>query len=95
MKGKYYSEFFITSAGSDLLDQVRTNLGVDRLTVDKMTFVTSSNLHIDINDIGIYSSLYPDPDAIYKLSLDSNDINVSVIRTQEGSMTVFLAIVYR
>jgi len=94
MNGKYYSSHLTTELAGDLLDLVRTDLGIDNLVVKKMTLITVTNLHIDINDTGFYSSLYPDTDAIYKVSLDSLDVNVSTIRTQEAGASVFLAIIY-
>ena len=94
INGKYYSAYLTTELAGDLLDLVKADLGVDSLMVKKMTLITTSDLHIDINNTGFYSSLYLDLDAIYKVSLDGFDVVISSLVTQEAGISVFLAVIY-
>lgn len=92
--GRYFSKYYTTAAGGDLLAQVKTSLGITgNLSVLKMTLVSPSKLTININGIGD-SDMYLDADTRYKLSLDSDDCQVVSLVTAEIVANVFIAIIY-
>lgn len=99
MSNNYGNYFSFTSAcvvaGTDLISVAETLTGRSDILAKKLTLISSGSLAIDINGLGVYSTLYADADLLYKLSLGTDDCLVGslVIRDDSGS-PVFLAMVF-
>jgi hypothetical protein len=96
IQGKYYS-FTSASvvAGDDLMVKAETALGLSNIVAKKLTLISSGSLAIDINNLGVYSTLYRDADSLYKLSLDGYDCMIDSLKIGETSASpVFLAMVF-
>ena len=96
IQGKYFS-FSASSvdAGTDLITKAKTLTGLTDIVAKKITLISSGSLAIDINDLGVDSTLYQDSDLLYKLSLDNFDCNVrSLVVGETTGSPVFLAMVF-
>lgn len=96
IQGKYYS---FTSgsigAGTDLIQVAESLTGISNIVAKKITIIAADSILVDINNLGVYSTLFMDSDKYYKLSLDSNDVVVSsLIVGQTTASPVFLAMVF-
>lgn len=100
INGRYYSATFTTGsvAGYDLMTAVRANLsgkGAGEIAAKKMTLISSGCVSVDINNLGVYSGLWQNPDGNYVLSLDAGDVNVQSLKIRETSASgIFMAIVF-
>jgi hypothetical protein len=97
LRGKYYSFTSASvSAGEDLVTTLATQVGkTDGIVLKKLTLISSGSLAIDINDLGVYSTLFADADGLYKLALDANDVEIRSLVSQSVSASpVFLAMVF-
>jgi hypothetical protein len=98
--GYYYS--FTASAvsvGEDLVSTIATRLGGTRATngivPKKLTLISSGSLALDINGLGVYSTLFADADGLYKLALDGQDVQIkSMVSQAVSACAVFLAVVF-
>ena len=97
LQGKYYSEILATTgANEDLIEKIKTSLGLTKMLIKKLTLICSATITIDINELGIYSDLFTDTDGYTKLSLSADDIMVYSLKVKESSITdIFLAIIYQ
>lgn len=96
IQGRYYS-FTSASvvAGTNLIETVKTRIGNNNLVARKLTLISSGSLAIDINNLGVYSTLYQDVDLLYKLSLGEDDCVISSLVIGETTTSpVFLAMVF-
>ncbi len=99
-KGLYGKYFSFTSAsitaGEDLVETLATQIGnTDGIVPKKITLISSGSIAIDINNLGVYSTLFADADSLYKLSLDSNDVEIkSIVSEEDSASPIFLAVVF-
>jgi hypothetical protein len=98
IQGAFYSNTITTSGdgsgGEDLITDIKTTLGLTSMVVKKLTLISSSNISVDINNLGTYSKLFADADGNYKLSLDSLDCSISSVKILEKSVAVWIAVVF-
>jgi len=96
IQGRYFSfSSGSVTAGTDLIASAETLTGISHINARKLTLVASGSLAIDINHLGVDSTLFQDVDLLYKLSLDSDDCLVSSLVVSETSACpVFLAMVF-
>ena len=98
IQGTFYSNTITTSGsgsgGEDLISDIKTTLGLTSMVVKKMTLISSSNISVDINNLGTYSKLFADADGNYKLSLDAIDCSISSVKILEKSVAVWIAVVF-
>lgn len=93
--GKYFSGSIVTSStDEDLIKTLKTLTGENSLTIQKMTLITTSNIHLKVGASNVYSTLYLNADGNYALSLDSNDVLVSTLIIKESGTSLFIASVY-
>lgn len=96
IQGKYFSFTSASqiAAGSDLIVIAETTIGKN-VVAKKLSLITSGSISIDINNTGIYSTLYKDTDNLYRLSLDANDCVISsiVLGTTTAS-PIYLSMIY-
>jgi len=97
----YYYSFTSASvtAGEDLITTIATKLGGTRATngivPKKLTLISSGSIAIDINSLGKYSTLFADTDGLFKLSLDSQDVEIKSMVSQSMSASpIFIAVVF-
>jgi len=98
MSGKFYSASITTTGDDeDVLDGIRTTLlaaGHNLVTAKIVTLISTDNIGVDINNTGVYSYLYADPDGIYSLSLKEDEVMVGSIKIETSSHTVWVGIIY-
>lgn len=82
--GRYYSWTAGSgiATGTDIISQAKTRTGVSDLKAKKITLISSGSLAIDINNLGVSSTLYQDTDGLYKLSLGANDCLIGSLKIQ-------------
>jgi hypothetical protein len=96
IQGKYFS-FSASSvdAGTDLITSAQTLTGISKIVAKKITLISTGSLALDINNLGVDSSLYQDSDLLYKLSLDSYDCTINSLKVNvTTACPVFLAMVF-
>jgi hypothetical protein len=82
-------------AGQDLITIAKARSRATQLIAKKLTIISSGSLAIDINNLGVDSTLFQDADGLFKVSLDSNDCIISSIEIgQTSACPVFVAMVF-
>lgn len=96
IQGRFFSFTSASvSANQDLIARAETLTGISNIVAKKITLISSGSLAIDINGLGVNSTLYQDADLLYKLSLDARDVEVSsLVIGQTSACPVWLALVF-
>lgn len=95
MAGKFYSTTITTTGDDeDLFTTLKTTLSLDSLVAKKLWIASSDNIGIDINDIGVYSTLWLDGSSQYRLELDDRDILVRSVKIETTGHAVWIGIIY-
>jgi hypothetical protein len=97
IEGRYYSRIFTSGsdAGSDLMTQVKSDLGISPIVAKKLTYIATGSYMININNSGSYSRLRQDTDGYWKLSLGAWDCAVSSFKIGDSSASgIYLEIIY-
>jgi hypothetical protein len=95
--GYYYSfSASAVTAGEDLISTIATKVGrTNGIVPKKLTLISSGSLALNINGLGVYSTLFADADGLYKLALDGQDVEIkSMVSQALSSSPVFLAVVF-
>jgi len=96
IQGRYFSfTSGSATANTDLIARAKTLTGISDIVAKKLTLISSGSLAIDINNLGVSSTLFQDTDLYYKLSLDDSDCVISSLKiTQTTACPIFLALVF-
>lgn len=89
---EYYGDTLTSGAGADLFDQIKTATGKTEIVAKQITMISSSAFTFRTNGNAWANSLYLDTDSRYKMSL--TDVAISSIVTVEGSISIFIAILF-
>lgn len=95
IQGSYFSFTSASVAANTDLMSVASAIVGKKVIARKLTLIASGSVAIDINNLGVSSTLFQDADNFYKLSLDSDDCVISsLIITETSASPVFLAMVF-
>ena len=99
--GSYYSTTYTTGSvtgGEDLIQNIKDDLvsaNISFITAKKLTLISPGTIHIDINNLGVYSSLLENSSGDHVLFLDDNNISISSLKVQETSApNIFVAVLF-
>jgi hypothetical protein len=88
-----------TSANTDIVPTLKNNTSLagtsDLFVIKKITIIADAELNIKVNNENSYFPLYLDPVTNkYIISLDTNDVNITSIITQEAGVSYWAGFVF-
>lgn len=99
--GSFYSNIYSTGSavgGEDLITKVKASLANANRPftgAKKMTIVSPTAITIDINNLGVYSTLWENADGDRVISFDAGDLLITSVKVQETSASnIYIAVVF-
>lgn len=95
MSGKWYSEEITTAEnGEDLFATIKSTLSLTSIVARAVYLLSATDIGVDINNTGAYSSLHLDADTNYRLELRDGEVLASSIKVETAGSVVWVGIVY-
>ena len=100
MSGRYFSLASTSATGTNAVDAWKTAVNAaypsnTPFVIRKMTLISNAAQAIKVNGSTNFADLYEDPvDSKFKLSLDTDDVRITDVEFETGSVAYFVAFIY-